>query len=66
MLRMGASMKTIQKRLGHADYYNTGSIYAHVGEEFDRDAADKINGALKTAVLEEIPAQSGPRRTAGK
>ncbi len=48
LLRMGTALKTIQKRLGHANFSST-NIYTHVVEELDRDAADKINGVLKAA-----------------
>jgi len=39
----GASIKAIQKQLGHAKEQTTSNIYAHITKKLSRDAADKFN-----------------------
>ncbi len=46
LLAAGVDMKTIQERLGHSSYQITADLYAHIGEELQRDAAEKINAVL--------------------
>lgn len=41
--------KTLQKRLGHSDFNTTMNIYAHVAEDLQRDATDKITSLLHKA-----------------
>ncbi|EBF5115577.1 site-specific integrase [Listeria monocytogenes] len=43
LLTNGASVKTVQMRLGHKDYQTTMNIYAHVLKEVDQEAADTFN-----------------------
>lgn len=45
-LRAGVSPEVVSKRLGHASVVITLSIYAHVFEQDDQAAADKVAGAI--------------------
>ena len=40
---------TLQKRLGHSDFNTTMNIYAHVADDLQRDATDKITSLLHKA-----------------
>ena len=42
----GVDLKTIQERPGHSSYQITADLYTHIGEELQRDAADKANEVL--------------------
>lgn len=46
MLRNGVKLEVISKILGHSGYAITSDIYAEVGPEMERDAADIMNGVL--------------------
>lgn len=43
LIEAGASMKAIQKRLGHSKYQTTANIYIHVTKKVSRDTAEKFN-----------------------
>ena len=43
LLRMKVDLKTIQGRLGHADFGTTANIYAQLADSLQQEAADKIN-----------------------
>jgi len=43
LIEAGASMKAIQKRLGHAKHQTTADIYAHVTKKVSRDTAEKFD-----------------------
>jgi integrase len=43
LIEAGASMKAIQKRLGHSKYQTTANIYTHVTKKVSRDTAEKFN-----------------------
>lgn len=43
LIEEGASMKAIQKRLGHAKHQTTADIYAHVTKKVSRDTAEKFD-----------------------
>ncbi|MCL6605514.1 MAG: site-specific integrase [Paenibacillus sp.] len=43
LIEAGASMKAIQKQLGHAREQTTSDIYAHVTKKLSRDTAEKFN-----------------------
>ncbi|GBF78280.1 site-specific integrase [Paenibacillus sp. 598K] len=43
LIEAGASMKAIQKRLGHAKHQTTADTYAHVTKKLSRDTAEKFN-----------------------
>ncbi|GIP16690.1 hypothetical protein J40TS1_23320 [Paenibacillus montaniterrae] len=43
LIEAGASMKAIQKRLGHSKYQTTANIYAHVTKKVSRDTAEKFD-----------------------
>lgn len=43
LIEAGASMKAIQKRLGHSKHQTTADIYAHVTKKVSRDTAEKFN-----------------------
>lgn len=43
LIEAGASLKAIQKRLGHAKHQTTADIYAHVTKKVSRDTAEKFD-----------------------
>lgn len=43
LIEAGASMKAIQKRLGHSKYQTTANIYTHVTKKVSRDTAERFN-----------------------
>ena len=45
----GVPLEVISKTLGHADYSITADIYAKVGEELERRAANDMDRALSGA-----------------
>jgi integrase len=45
-LAHGVPLEVISRRLGHARYAMTADVYAHVGCEAQRDAADAMQAAL--------------------
>jgi integrase len=47
MLREGVPLKTISETLGHSTIGVTADVYAHLGDELRRDAADAIERALR-------------------
>ncbi|MDK2889102.1 MAG: integrase [Thermoanaerobacter sp.] len=47
LLRLGVNLKTIQGRLGHSNFNVTANFYAHIADELQQEAAEKINGVLK-------------------
>jgi len=52
------TLKTIQERLGHSSYRVTADLYAHIGEELRRDAAEKADEVLtrrKKAQTQDAP-----------
>jgi integrase len=48
MLSMGVPLEVISKTLGHAGYAITADIYAHVGSDLQRRAADAMDRALSS------------------
>lgn len=49
LVQQKVDFKTLQKRLGHSDFNTTMNIYAHVAEDLQRDATDKITSLLHKA-----------------
>lgn len=49
LVQQKVDFKTLQKRLGHADFNTTMNIYAHVADDLQRDATDKITSLLHKA-----------------
>lgn len=49
LIQQKVDFKTLQKRLGHADFNTTMNIYAHVAEDLQREATDKISSILRKA-----------------
>jgi integrase len=47
-LERGVPLEVISRQLGHAGYAITADVYAHVGREAQRDAADAMQDALGT------------------
>jgi integrase len=46
-LAEGVPLEVISRQLGHAGYAITADVYAHVGREAQRDAANAMQGALE-------------------
>ncbi len=42
----GVHLRVVAEILGHSDTRITSSVYAHVGEQIQRDAADRMATAL--------------------
>ena len=49
LVQQKVDFKTLQKRLGHSDFNTTMNIYAHVAEDLQREATDKITSLLHKA-----------------
>ncbi|HEX7126642.1 MAG TPA: site-specific integrase [Thermodesulfobacteriota bacterium] len=49
LLRQGVPLKVVSERLGHSTIGITADLYTHVLEGMDREAADKLDAALKGA-----------------
>jgi integrase len=49
-LDAGVDLKTVSNALGHSTISTTADVYAHVTDSLMRDAADRIDGAIATAV----------------
>jgi integrase len=47
LLAQGVDLKVVQEILGHASYATTANIYAHVMPTLKRDAADRMDSALR-------------------
>ena len=50
MLKLGVSVKAMQKRMGHSTFSTTMDCYAHVLDELGREAADTLNTGLQSIV----------------
>ena len=46
MIENNIPMKTVQERLGHADFSTTANIYAHVTAKMQKAAADTMDAIL--------------------
>lgn len=46
MIENGTPMKTVQERLGHADFATTANIYAHVTAKMQKEAAETMDAVL--------------------
>lgn len=57
-IQMGANIKAVSQRVGHARTSTTMDIYAHVVSEQHKDVADKIGGALFAPSPSDTPGQS--------
>jgi integrase len=49
MLELGESPKTVQTMLGHASIKTTLDIYSHVSLDLEKQAAARLNAALREA-----------------
>src|SRR5262249_28427531 len=49
MLAQGIPWRSIQEILGHSSIALTANLYAHVGEQLTREAADAMDAILKQA-----------------
>lgn len=49
LVQQKVDFKTLQKRLGHSNFNTTMNIYAHVAEDLQREATDKITSMLHKA-----------------
>ncbi len=47
LLAAGTHTKVVQEHLGHSSYAITADIYSHVGPELQREAADRLDQALR-------------------
>jgi integrase len=48
-LAEGVPLDVISRQLGHAGYAITADVYAHVGREAERKAADAVQAALEAS-----------------
>ena len=46
-MRVGTHTKVVQEHLGHSSYAITADIYSHVGPALQREAADRLDEALR-------------------
>jgi len=46
MLAQGIPLRSIQDILGHSSFNVTANLYAHVGEQLRREAADAMDAVL--------------------
>ena len=63
---MGVDLAVIGDRLGHSSYQVTREFYAHIADELQKDAADKINGVLKAAREQAKLPKAAAKRAAEK
>lgn len=56
MLESGVDLKTVSTALGHSSVATTGNIYAHVTHSLKRDAADRLDDAITTALRKSTKA----------
>jgi integrase len=56
MLAQGVPMKTIQEILGHSSISITADLYAHLGEQLKREAADAMDALMGEyqAIIEPV------------
>jgi integrase len=47
LLAAGTHAKVVQEHLGHSSYAITADIYSHVGPAQQREAADRLDQALR-------------------
>ncbi|MGY1710315.1 hypothetical protein ACI8AC_12475 [Geodermatophilus sp. SYSU D00758] len=47
LLAAGTHTKVVQEHLGHSSYVITADIYSHVGPAQQREAADRLDQALR-------------------
>jgi integrase len=47
LLAAGTHTKVVQEHLGHSSYAITADIYSHVGPALQREAADRLDQALR-------------------
>ena len=47
LLAAGTHTKVVQEHLGHSSYAITADIYSHVGPAQQREAADRLDQALR-------------------
>ena len=50
LLESGVDLKTVSMALGHSSVATTANIYAHVTHSLKRDAADRLDNAITTAM----------------
>jgi len=50
LLESGVDLKTVSMALGHSSVATTANIYAHVTHSLRRDAADRLDYAISTAM----------------
>ena len=55
MLYAGVDMKAIQERLGHADFGTTANMYAHLMQDSQANATDKLSILMGKSKPKEKP-----------
>lgn len=58
MLHAGVDMKVIQKRLGHASYVTTANMYAHLMQDAQARATDKLSNLMDSTKKQGDPKSS--------
>ena len=59
LIAAGVPAKVVAERLGHASVAITLDLYAHVQEGMQRDAADRIEGVLRSARDQTVTEATG-------
>ena len=62
----GATVKAIQRMLGHASAAMTLDVYAGLFDDELDDVADRMSGAAETARLSGVRTECGPRSDAAE
>ncbi len=62
MLAQGIPLRSIQDILGHNSIALTANLYAHVGDQLRREAADAMDAILASHVAVKMAVNSAGRR----
>lgn len=59
----GVDLQTIQMILGHSSYHTTANLYAQISQPLMREAMDRLNETIRTAVKAAVKRSSSPIKT---